>query len=372
MAAPKHALHLRLHLKKSPSLSDEIKEATVRAVLFHVLYSRGVVPMPAEELLRIYEERQQRAANSEVNEKLKRLTKSDRKIMKFGGQLSCFLSDLHLLFGTGQDNGERALFCCNGTNSSEVRCVVITLGPSFASPREQYVIRFHSQSLEDVMTSSNPCVVTKPYNMEPEAPPTSLLDAKAVSRSRVKVMERELSRRFVREFLRGTLDPKYAFMFSASSCSSAAGSSRYGSLKVNVAVLLRDNRMGWNMIQPRCTMSSNEEENLATDKTPICGTKGDMDGGYETNHNTLSNRLVVRRNFVVRVPRMISKKKERHRPFVVLDVVPSFLLSSNPLSVMNEGAVDNSDSSAVYTDDFHVSETDTWVSLRSTLKGFRT
>lgn len=88
----------------------------------------------------------------------------------------------------------------------------------------------------------------------------------------------------------------------------------------------------------------------------------DQDGsggsGYSTDELSpeLSKRIVVQRNFALKVPKMISKKRGLHRPFVVFDLETSGVATAS--ASVNDAA------------SFFGPE-DEWVALRSKIKGFR-
>jgi hypothetical protein len=148
-------------------------------------------PAPAETTVR-----HQSARAQQARRRRRVRSRSNRKMIQAGLELGRVLSDLQSLFGCCGDNrGEGGVLL--GWN---VKAALITLGPSLHSPREQYLIRFHSPP---VVEEALPAACTA-RSMPP--PPERAQRAR---------LENELSRRIIREYLRGTLDPAHAAMFTA-------------------------------------------------------------------------------------------------------------------------------------------------------------
>ena len=89
----------------------------------------------------------------------------------------------------------------------------------------------------------------------------------------------------------------------------------------------------------------------------------------------LSRRIAIQRNFALRVPRMISRKRGIHRPFVVLDVVAGggggCGGASTTADVEGGGGGGDGGNSRGDDDDCFFGPDDEWIAVRSKVKGFR-
>lgn len=189
------------------------------------------------------------------------------------------------------------------------------MGPSFQSPREQFLIRFHSIENEVSEIAENLKLLSSPP-----------LDMK-------KRFENEMSMRGVRELILGSLQEEFHSMFETK-CSG-----KNSSVKVNVAFLLPEASLVH--ILNRSTSKKNIEM-----KTKPVG----------CNYSSINQHQIifnVNKRLEVKQPRIYSTSKNIHRPFVVLDIVP--LAHGDPEDVKFEQCKD-----------------DTWICLRSFVKGFKT
>ena len=266
-------------------------------------------------------------------------SRSDRKMIQAGRELGRILSELQSLFGCCSDNGGEggALLGWN------VKAALITLGPSLHSPREQYLIRFHSPPVAE---EALPAACTT-RSMPP--PPERAQRAR---------LENELSRRIIREYLRGTLDPAHAAMFTARGGRVGGGSA---CRRAHVALCIGG--------RPTCKRGLAE------------GSGGDGDGSgngpsalSRLAPPDISRRIIVRRNFALKVPKMISRKRGLHRPFVVFDLEAS---GASPATAVTTGttvttgtSVGGRDCNSADVSSFFGPE-DEWIALRFKVKGFR-
>ena len=353
-APPPHAVPLILSLSKRRQLDPFLRNAALATLLQHVLFVRGVVPMASADLLRMAAEEARDdhehqgavlssstpSATADADGQLhppprrkrrRRVrSRSHRKMIQAGRDLGQLLSDLQSLFGCSctsietddTDNGEGGAASAAGQPALgwNIKAALITLGPSLRSPREQYLIRFHSPlppSLEGMM---------------PPPPPPDM-------RAR---LENELSRRIIREYLRGTLDPTHAATFTARGGGVGGGSA---CRRAHVALCIGKVGVG------------GKGQGGVNDQDDSSGTRRNP-SGYSTDELSpeLSKRIVVQRNFALKVPKMISKKRGLHRPFVVFDLETSGVATAS---------VSVNDAASFFGPE------DEWVALRSKIKGFR-
>lgn len=254
-----YALYRCLELKKCHILHSFLKRACVRSVLFNVLYSRSVVPCPVTEIIQSYNESAQ--GSDFVAGKRPRQNQYQRKLQKFGKILASTLEQIDALFLESKFH-------------SGIKAVIITLGPSLNSPREQYILRFHSWD---------------------DSHETVAFESTLKER-----MEIEIGRRCVRELLQGSLEDAYTAMFSSNS------NVNKSTWKVNMAFLISQHALHAN------------GNNLNNDES-ISG---------ETNVDPIQ-KLILRRGFCIKAPR---KKRKTHRPFVVLDIAPLLPSAQHPQS----------------------------------------
>eukprot|EP00563_Minutocellus_polymorphus_P002603 CAMPEP_0181048122 /NCGR_PEP_ID=MMETSP1070-20121207/15259_1 /TAXON_ID=265543 /ORGANISM="Minutocellus polymorphus, Strain NH13" /LENGTH=393 /DNA_ID=CAMNT_0023126869 /DNA_START=806 /DNA_END=1987 /DNA_ORIENTATION=+ len=380
---PPHAVPLVLSLSRRRRLDPFLRSAAVATLIQHVLFVRGIVPVASADLLRLVvaEENDQGEASSsdqdapvataaaavaaaaaettaghqsarsrQVRRRRRRVrSRSHRKMIQAGRELGRVLSDLQSLFG-----------CCNachtstttgsGDNDGEgiwlgwsVKAALITLGPSRQSPREQYLIRFHS-----------PPVAEEALPAAPSMPPPPEMPQRAR-------LENELSRRTIREYLRGTLDPAHAAMFTARGGGVGGGSA---CRRAHVALCIGGG--------PTCKngLAKHEGDGGGGEDGDGSGSDGGAGALSRLASPDLSRRIVVQRNFALKVPKMISRKRGLHRPFVVFDLEASGA-SPGAAAITTVGGDGNN---AGYHDDATSSffgPEDEWIALRSKVKGFR-
>uniref|UniRef100_A0A6T7GJ10 Uncharacterized protein n=1 Tax=Attheya septentrionalis TaxID=420275 RepID=A0A6T7GJ10_9STRA len=325
LGIPEHAVRLRLSLAKSPVLTANIKFAAMQALLLHILYTRGVIPCLAQELLSLKTKATPQFSRDESSNGCKKQPRKEerkrRAVLQCASELEALLTDLNQVFDQ---------------NCSQITSVVMTLGPSIMSPREQYVIVFHdaaSVGLDgEFITEQRKRIGISNRN-------EFAMQKNAASKDKI---QREISRRIIQEFLRGTMEASNMF---ASPVAKVPPSSR----KLNIAFLFKnDSPAQFNHLSKKNVMKcpSKEKENIQS-KTNV--SKNDEKAQILNNPNDAC--LVVRRNFSIRTPRMVSKKKNIHRPFVILDIAPMKSASSSDENFQEQGGQ--------------------WMSLRRTLKGFR-
>ena len=363
-APPPHAVPLILSLSKRRHLDPFLRNAALVTLLQHVLFVRGVVPVASADLLRVAaeearddHEHQGGVAIADADgpqprrrRRRRARSRSHRKMVQVGRELGQLLSDLQSLFGCsctsaitrssmnpgdvtatdtddtyGNDNdkdsrGEGGIAAAHQQPALgwNIKAALITLGPSVRSPREQYLIRFHSPqppSLEGMVSL-------------PPAPPREM-------RAR---LENELSRRIIREYLRGTLDPAHAATFTARGGGVGGGSA---CRRAHVALCVGKVGVGG--------------ESQGDDILDGGGSGGSRNPTDELAPE-LSKRIVVQRNFALKVPKMISKKRGLHRPFVVFDLEASGVATAS---------VSVNDAASFFGPE------DEWIALRSKIKGFR-
>eukprot|EP00557_Chaetoceros_sp_GSL56_P006811 CAMPEP_0176495338 /NCGR_PEP_ID=MMETSP0200_2-20121128/10593_1 /TAXON_ID=947934 /ORGANISM="Chaetoceros sp., Strain GSL56" /LENGTH=325 /DNA_ID=CAMNT_0017893189 /DNA_START=338 /DNA_END=1315 /DNA_ORIENTATION=- len=320
-----------LHLHKCSEIYDFLKAACSKCIFKYVLFSRGVVPFPVDELLRYSKEHEnENAANDIIHgvSAAKKQTRSEivnrRKYEKLTQQINSILSDIDAVFRLKKDGGdEKSTFRDNDETSksspSGVKAVLITIGPSFSSPNEQYLIRFHEW---------------KDYNSNGDVILENLVKDR---------LGQEIGRRSVKELVRGTLEDEYCNMFQTIK----RGSSVNNNAKVNVACLVRQSSIDQHLFRGR--------ENSA----PALDSRANNDIHVPFSSNTMP--FMMNRNLEVKEPRMYSKSKGLHRPFVVLDVIPNL----KPVAVYEDGA-ENAEMAT-----FVQEETDVWIQFRHSAKGIR-
>eukprot|EP00978_Attheya_sp_CCMP212_P034267 scaffold142710_cov36-Attheya_sp.AAC.2 len=325
LGIPEHAVRLRLSLAKSPVLTANIKFAATQAMLLHILYTRGVIPCLAQELLSLKNKATatQFSRDESSNGCRKRPRKEERKrraVLQCASELEALLADLNQVFDQ---------------NCSQITSVVMTLGPSIMSPREQYVIVFHDAASVGLDGGS---VTEQRKRIGMSNTNEFAMQKNAASKDKI---QREISRRIIQEFLRGTMEASNMF---ASPVAKVPPSSR----KLNIAFLFKDSPAESNHLPKINVMNcpSNEKENVQS-KNNV--SKNDEKAQILNKPNDAC--LVVRRFFSIRTPRMVSKRKNIHRPFVILDIATMKSASSSDENFQEQGGQ--------------------WMSLRRTLKGFR-
>jgi hypothetical protein len=336
MKLPDHALRLRLDLQKTRLVSNVLRKACARSLFLHLLYSRGVLPCPAEQLLldtptsetTLDHEATTTTTSSgnttTVTKKRKlHVIKAERVMRKNSLKVQQVLHDFDSIF----------TMTSSGTEDS-VKAVLFTLGPSFTSPREQYLIRFIPHHSQD-----NDVAAQEPFGYE----------------NSLKV-EKEISRRTIRLFLQGTclsLDdesnnnnkgdkPKKKenvdiFELSRKLCKKSL-SSRKMNVAFYVSVTACKDMFQYTAPLNHTIVHDDDAGNL--DSTLVCRPNPT---GFQVRHK-----------FDVKTAQMISKKKGIHRPFVIMDIVPAFSSSAHDLD-LGDGDLGQGQ----------------WITLTKSIKGFR-
>jgi len=288
----------------------------------------------------------------------------------------------------------------------DMKAVLITIGPSFASPREQYLLRFYSWSRQRQNTNSSTRNRSDSHNSRgvchrlngtptptPERQKTERQQQQQQQRKR---MEQEIGRRSVRELIQGTLSEEHSKTFETTS-SSGGGS---GGTKVSIAVLLTKDAINSlfdssSVYSPSshcegedgCGTTNASPNNVRKRPHSILSSSSQMamippiqkNNVYGRDNDTdtadITNRIVIRRNFDIKTPRILSKRRNLHRPFVVFDVIPMMKPPSDcGLKEEEKETEDGGDSGTKPRNDdvgFWLEDGDTWVSLNSFIKGFR-
>ena len=323
-------LNVTLNLQKSSQVKDFLKKACVKSILLHLLYSRQIIPLPAEEIFRICSSKQDEPESQPLNvrKRSRRDLAMERKLMKNGDKMMSMLKDLDNLFGAKSlaKNNNTEQLMMHRQRGSGVKAVLITIGPSFQSPREQYLIRFH---FGDGASDDDQFL-----------PPPHIQHR----------LEQEISRRAIRETIQGTLQDEYSKMFELPTLRGAGSQS---TMKVNLAFLLSQTAANE-------LFESNELDSLEANMNDDDSMKPEFQNALsDANGVTIkqSLRYLMQRNFSIRTPRMRSKRLSIYRPFVVLDVIPCIKSSLQSESKDTHGFLLNDD--------------DIWLSLRKPLKGFK-
>mmetsp|Transcript_1791 Transcript_1791/g.2500 ORF Transcript_1791/g.2500 Transcript_1791/m.2500 type:complete len:354 (+) Transcript_1791:173-1234(+) len=279
---PSHALTLSIHLSKSPIVTPSIQHAAVRSLLSHILYTRGVIPCPTSQLLTTLETSSRERKEHECQGWSKRV---HTQATKCASQYHQMLQDVLTIF-----------------TSVKVKRVLITLGPSFVHPKEQYVLLFPTSPVV-TQTATTPLVENK------EIP--------------LQRMEQELTRRLVRSYLQSIeTSLKNQKMFEIPR-------KKQSTQKVQIAMFV---------VNSQNKSSPQTKENHCSHEQTLFSTK-------------LSSRIVVRPTFEICIPKLLSKKQNVHRPFMV---VSYHAAEESEVVIKRES-----------------SSQEVWISLRSTLKGFR-
>jgi len=449
---PQHALNIQLELHKSSSINDFLKRASVKAFILHLIWIRKIFPCPPNDVLNEYK-RSIIYNNDNVNERgnddgdgdcnyenensvdnyingtnhTHRRTNQEtqhqgrssykrkrsemafhRKLIKSGEQLHDLFHSIDIIFGTDEREGGKDAIKEKQTlnkgadtaavakkKDSGVKAVLITIGPSFNSPREQYIIRFHSWS-----SNTEESILSQSKSSVTDDDSTSFKTQTIPPKSVLQRLEKEISRRVVREFIQGSLQNGYCKMFETrGGGNSSINSSNSSSLKINVACLLKEESVQdlfHNMMNSMSSTTAAISEfghcdaeteggvagkNLAesTSASPNQRDQGNINHGqmhvYQNSIYSYSplqmQRFTMERNFSIKIPRMISKKKEIHRPFVVMDIIPMMMKKQNPSSSSTgDDGTSEKNCSMEMQPNFVKEVNDSWISLRSTVKGF--
>jgi len=395
----------------------------------------GIVSPTTTKGIHHHNRQQQQRQRRERHRRRGVIARVDRKVEQNAERLRGVLNDLEellFLFDNDEDDdddedGRRRRR--HRHEEEDVKAVLITLGPSFASPREQYLLRFHSwprrRRRRNTNFSNRSCrsgvcngmngiatTATTSEKQIAEIQQHQQQQQQQQQEQQRKRMEQEIGRRSVREFIQGALSEEHSKTFETSCSGSSSGGA--GGSKVNIAVLLTKDTIN-SLFNSTSVYSSpahcNGEDGYGTTNTSppdndnmehaAAGGEGggtspvdavgnvrkrphsilvsSAYGGGTTNSTVIVNRIVIRRNFDVKTPRIVSKRRNLHRPFVVFDVVPMMKPSSD-LRMNEEGEEKDGGGVGVGTEPkdegipdvgFRLEDGDTWVSLRSFIKGFR-
>lgn len=327
---PQHALHINLQLSKSSEIPSYLKAASVKEVLKFILFSRGVYPIQPDDLLRHMEQWNNESFREGIMERNRKVSdiRQRRKYQKYGQQLQKLLNDIDDLFNYSD-------ILNHENNCFDIKAILITLGPTFSSPREQYILRF---------LEWNPIPFTSTLESERRNSPPNHVKER---------LQKEIGRRSVREIILGTLQDEYMNMFQRKS-------SECSTMKVNIAAFVTETALDALFHQQ---FSMNEFNNLTLHETNDCTETGShirMEANDRfhgmLNYDSYAPRYKVHRQFELRIPRMYSKRIG-HRPFVVLDVMPMLRPSS---------VITNDDDAPQMTDKDCI-----WITLKSFIKGFK-
>jgi len=332
---PQHALHINLQLSKSSEIPSYLKAASVKEVLKYILYSRGVHPIQSDDLLKQMEQWKNDSFKGGMEHTRRKVSdiRQRRKCQKYGQQLQNVLKDIDDLFKYCDDVNHE-------TNNVDIKAILITLGPTFSSPREQFILRF--LEWDPISYSSNIGRNAVPYHVKER-------------------LQTEIGRRTVREIVLGSLQEDYMSMFQQHKGSERSTTS--SCRKVNIAAFVTESALDA-LFHQQCsisdfskTLSFNETTNDST-KSMGSDTNASNSGAHDKANDMLGDsfapRYTVQRHFELRIPRMYSKRKG-HRPFVVLDVMP-----------MLRPSLDITDDAPQMIDKDCI-----WITLKSCIKGFK-
>jgi len=422
------AINLNVTFKRI-HINSFVKRTVVKSVLFHVLYSRGVIPMPVDELLTTVDEfqKQQNQAQFNHNEDPSLCPSSNqhplprpppqnrsrrnadtfkkRKLLKAGKELIPIINDIEDIFrdststtsltdaaessymdiDVGSPSKTTNFPICaensDGSIGNHISAVVITLGSSIMTPKEQYIIHFPSSWSVDKFSN----------NQQHQLSSLLLLTDSTNNRKRY---ENEIARRCVREIICSGSNNN---IFSIPSKTAH-------SYQVRIAILATRNSVD-KLFQ--YTTASMQQEPLVVSK--IAAHVPD-----QRQHLHLSQRLVVKQNYsllrrqrrpqlppyaalpnpsqeatktISRSSSFKTKTKKPRRPYtVVLDVVSSSLLaatnsiihntrSASSHSLAKNNLIKNEQPPSTplssETTATNNNDNDVWMIIRSTMKGFR-
>ncbi len=323
---PTHALNPKLELRKSPFIHDFMKAACAKNIFNHVLFSRGVIPCPVDQIINISDKINEDRADSHgvigapvIGKKRKRKdTVRERKYEKHGMQIRSVLDSLDIIFNMNS----HIMDSTETIQSSECKAVLITVGPSFSSPKEQYLIRFHAWEYEQ----------TNKVGASSDEIPTSMKER----------LSQEMGRRSVRELICGSLQEEYLEMFERKSVAME-------STKVSIACLLSESGAQKLVSSTKLKDSGRVNEHGTITEILNSGV------GQTPLMSKIQMPFSINQRLEVREPRMYSKSKGLHRPFVVLDVVPAM----KPYECFGDAPR------------FEQRDRDTWIVLRPFVKAFR-
>ena len=413
---PQHAMSRNLELRKSTHVHDFLKNACAKSIFKHILFSRGIIPCPVDEILKTVEEKvdcadSRRTGRSETNvahtagrsrkrerSRMSQERKCIRKYEKHGEQIRSVLEAFDALFGEtetkrtysggGDEDQSKAITFSTARRATSVRCkaILITIGPSFSSPREQYLIRFHS--------AENGCqsVANSRCKSSPSLPPLQVQQRLA----------KEMGIRSIRELICGTLEEDYSEMFENKV--GMVGGSGSTCTKVSVACLVSDDQVQRLLLHSRIhgkggRSADEPKEDDMGNNDGVCernSEQGNRNGShqiaaknYDPNdiaqllhqggfgggrRRTSASTLLFTADhrFQVREPRMYSKRKGLHRPFAVLNVIPSLAstIPSTPHTLRSKKH-DKIVTLGVGVPRFEQPDKDVWISFRPFVRAFQ-
>jgi len=260
-----------------------------------------------------------------------------KKMFKAGGNLSSIFYDLNKLFELEKEpsRDEKENDSTNSKNTKEkknvVKCVVITIGPSIFNAKEQYVIRF-------------------PFS-------SSSSERQALIEQDLNRIQQEVSRRCIRELLRGTMSDEYSKMFSPS----GANKKNVRPCRVHLTILMNQDMADSIYLGSLASLSHDTDndtdyckEDNSMSVSENAATSQHLFASNDNFHYCLSRNLIMRRKFRIRKPRGLLSKRKKKKPFVLFDVLSSYVDEHKNLqrSEMED-------------------EEGIWMSLRTTLQGFR-
>ena len=404
---PKHALCLQLDLQKTRFIGNNLKRACAKSLLLHLLYSRGVLPCPVGELLISSESDHSETIsleyeNSETGKAINNLetvsrnekkrnchvTRMQRIMKKHSLKIQQFLNDFD------------DLFTCIGNattvDDASIKAVLFTLGPSFTSPREQYLIRFippSSSQQEQHVNDKNVDLIEVIHNNNNNNNIKSDDENNNKNNTTWNTIkgEQEIARRTIRLFLQGTCASTFIEDDTSKEKAKVEVSKRnlvdifdlsrklcrksFSSRKMNVAFYISPQACT-ELFESIATFPSsslsttterskhtyiyndalnhdeNDDDNEIRRNNIVNHQSSNIFSTGTTNHQLPSKSCFqVRHTFQVKIPTMISKKKNIHRPFVSMDIVPaSSSLNNNNLDDIGEGQ---------------------WITLTKSIKSFR-
>ena len=328
-----------------------------------------------------------------------------RQIIKCGEQLHLLLQDLKYVFDH-HDGSEN-----NNNNNNTIKAILITIGPSLHSPREQYLIQFHSWFESDTTTSNTTSTTIESNNT---------LSMKAKERN-----EYEISRRIIREYITGIFEyesnQNLLYQKQLQELQSKQQQQQQQETKQlliqhghesenkqrkkrrrnhnqirnalsNNNITRIDNTVSNNMnsssklkLHVTCLVSQHviqqlfqrqQEEQKGQQQQQgemaSCTVNTKMSSQLSPqyyHHHYHKNQYVIERDFTIKVPRMIHKKRNIHRPFVVMNVQPMI----NPTKI-HSSLIDNSNKEIHENNEptcrCQQEKDDVWISFKSKIKGF--
>ena len=307
------------------------------------------------QLLNFYNEH--RTLTNDTNlvshQQLRRLTEKQRKALKCAEQLSSVLNDLDAIFfeGSSIDAKEESPVVSYGYG---ITCAVITFGSSYMNPKEQYVIRFY-----------NDCTGTCGSN------PANTTGCSTKDRNR---LQHDISRMCTRELIHGMNDITFSSSATLDSQQPRQNDGDQGADNNNMSTFTKIDKSAWSskvsiallcrkdILYMMHELNQQQNQQKTLDK-PSSEPNASLSSSVSNMNNSGGGRtsFTILPTYELRTPRMLpkcksNKNKNRHRPFLVLDVIgpTSSKCTAQQKSPRMEAADDYS-----------------WISLRSSMKGYR-